>query len=220
MIHEYVLALLTLAVSKTKRDDWIFTFLDKIGLGVQQFKLKWKSDKTTWYTNSYLESDAVYDCLYLDQKIKDTRDELESLQDEQCKHYKQQWLHILEYLKADNESTRQWINELFPTKNKTIVLDSDWLVKFSDYCKADQFEFFNDENKDKPIKIKSYLFFIESIDSLFKAKVNPFDRQNQQSFILVTTFENMLIKICRLSNITVTKQEIEKTKFKVLAKLM
>jgi hypothetical protein len=220
MIHDYVLALLTLAVSKTKREEWIFTFLDKIGRGVQQFKLKWKSDKTSWYSKSHFENDAVYNSLYLDQKIKDTRDELESIQDEQCKHYKKEWLHILEYLKADNESTRQWINELFPTKNKTLVVDSDWLVKFSDYCEADQFEFFSGIETEKPIKIKSYLFFIESIDSLFKAKVNPFDRQNQQSFILVTTFENMLIKICAYSNITVTKQEIEKTKFKVLAKLI
>lgn len=220
MIHEYVLSLLTLAVSKTKRKDWIFTFLDRIGLGVQKFKLKWKSDKTTWYSNSHFENDAVYNNLYLDKKIQDTRDELESIQDEQCKHYKKEWLHILEYLKADNESTRQWINELFPTKNKTVVVDSDWLVKFSDYCEADQLEFFCGIETEKPIKIKSYLFFIESIDSLFKAKVNPFDRQNQQSFILVTTFENMLIKICGYSNITVTKQEIEKTKFKVLAKLM
>jgi hypothetical protein len=129
-------------------------------------------------------------------------------------------LHILEYLKTDNESTRQWVNELFPTKNKTVVLYSDWFVKFSDYCEADQLEFFLGVENEKPIRIKSYLFFIESIDSLFKAKVNPFDRQNQQSFILVTTFENMLIKICGYSNITVTKQEIEKTKFKVLAKLM
>jgi len=220
MIHEYVLALLTLAVSKTKREDWIFTFLDKIGLGVQQFKLKWKSDKTTWYCNSHFENDAVYNSLYLEQKIQDTRDELESIQDEQCKHYKKEWLHILEYLKADNESTRQWINELFPTKNKTVVVDSDWLVKFSDYREEDQVEFFCGIEGEKPIKIKSYMFFIESIDSLFKAKVNPFDRQNQQSFILVTTFENMLIRVCGYSNVTVTKQEIEKTKFKVLAKLM
>ena len=130
------------------------------------------------------------------------------------------YLDILNYLKTTRDNNVvEWMEELFPQKNKTVCLNSDWLILFSDYRTEDQEEFILDP-QDKSQKIKNYLFFIESIDNILKSKINPFDKIHQQSFILATTFENMLIKICSYSNVDVSKTEIEKIKFKTLAKFI
>jgi hypothetical protein len=220
MIVEYILSLLTLVVSKTNSDDWLYFFIDKIGKGLHKFKIKRKANPNYWFKTTYLEKDYTFYSMYLQKKIQNTEKIISESKNLEYINLRLKYLDILNYLKSTkNPETIEWMEELFPQKNKTTCLDSDWLILFSDYRTEDQEEFIIDP-QDKPQKIKNYLFFIESIDNIIKSNINPFDKINQQSFILATTFENMLIKICSYSNVVVSKTEIEKIKFKTLAKFI
>lgn len=217
---EFILSILTMAISKTQKEQWIYSFLDKIGKGIYKYKLKRKQDVNFWYSTTFLEKDCDFNHLYLEKKIQDTLEIVNqnSIDNAEYLEKQKQYLEILTYLQktAKSELSIKWIEDLFPQKNKTACLDSDWRIPFGDYLRQDQEEFILGE----AIKIKNYIFFLESIDNLIKSKINPFDKTNQQSFILVGTFENMLIKICSYSDIVVSRSEIEKTKFKTLAKLI
>ena len=220
MIVDYILSLLTLAVSKTSKEQWLYFFLDKIGKGLYKYKTKHKLDANYWFKSTYLEKDYTFYSMYLEKKIQDTEKIISESKNLEYINLRLKYLDILNYLKTTRDNNVvEWMEELFPQKNKTVCLDSDWLILFSDYRTEDQEEFILDP-QDKSQKIKNYLFFIESIDNILKSKINPFDKIHQQSFILATTFENMLIKICSYSNVDVSKTEIEKIKFKTLAKFI
>lgn len=219
-VLEFILSILTMVISKTEKEQWIYSFLDAIGKGIYKFRLKRKQDVNFWYSTTFLEKDSDFNHLYLEKKIQDTLEIVNqnSITNPEYLEKQKQYLEILQYLQKTRKSelSMTWIEDLFPQKNKTACLTSDWRIPFGDYPKQDQEEFLLGES----IKMKNYLFFLESIDNLMKSKINPFDKTNQQSFILVTTFENMLIKICGYSDIVISKSEIEKTKFKTLAKLI
>jgi hypothetical protein len=56
------------------------------------------------------------------------------------------------------------------------------------------------------------------METLIKNKINIFD--SNESFIPISCFENMLIKICKNSEIEITKHDLLKIKLKIQSKLI
>jgi nitrous oxide reductase len=210
----YIKNCIKFVLSQCKSDEWIYQYLFFINQGLDKFSEKKKLNHSFQYSFTFLEKDSSFLKYFLDDQIKKYNEKNIPI----IQHQLEQFQNILKYLKENiqNVFVKEWVEELFPHKNNTKCLDSDWHMPFDKYLSKDQIDFFLEN--DSPKQIKQYLFFIETMEDIIFKEINIFDPNN---FIFIAKFENMLIKICHhFHHIKISKTDLAKIKIKSMANIL
>jgi hypothetical protein len=208
--YRIVLGILTLVHKKCDAGSWVSEFFHKIGEGVYKASL---SSTTLKETYSHIENDDEYCKMFLSAKKKELLQKFRKVSsDDLLTKQVDMYIEMLEELEeafknSDNEQRiilKTWLDELFPSKNKTLYRWAEWMVPFSFFLQKDREDFFNDPEGSR---IKHYLFFLESIGDLLRSN---------GSFIPWTTFENMIIKTAGFHGVLIDRAVMEQTKIRLL----
>jgi len=209
MLVNYLSSVLKIPLEKTPKDTWLFCYLQHMIGGLSLLKKKRRKDPKFWYERGFVEQDPTFLKQYLESKQKNCSQEgMEKL----CT----QWNDFLDVLiqRLAEKEVQEWIEKLFPGKNVTPCLKSDWYVPFERFTAKDREGFLRGEDASR---IKNYLFFTETMESLFIEGGDPFRIQEPFHYILFAKFDNMLLKICGYHGIVITKADLEKNRILFMA---
>jgi len=206
MIETYLINVFKFCLSRIEKDSWLYDYINHIYIGLNTLKNNRISSNY-----KYLEQEPTYLKYFLEYQIRKIQDLSKDIMDTPIL---ENYIHFIEYLldKSEQEEYLKIIETLFYYKNNTKYHDSEWFVPLSFYKKEDIIDYI--EKGNESLYFKNYLFFLDSIDTLIKKNVNPFD-PNQM--IPLQIFHNMLIKICSYSNFVITLNDLNRIKYKLLS---